>query len=123
LRIHDVGAGAVVAFVSLIAMVFPTQKTNLCNLVVAAWLVGVAFALSRPLSSPTAQSEALSGLLLLMFAIIPTDTMEVPLAWKRFFDRNPDAVDAERAQVARRPGQGRRILAGTPPWQASSSRS
>jgi hypothetical protein len=80
-------ANAVVSAALLIAASLLTfwRRTRLAHLgtaVVALWLICHGyFAAARP-GPPAAQNEIVVGLVLLLFAILPSETNEVPLPWR-----------------------------------------
>ena len=58
---------------------------NLMNVIVGCTLIGFVFTSSEDTSLPPYQNYMVVGLLLLMFAIIPTHSSQPPSEWLKFF--------------------------------------
>jgi hypothetical protein len=79
----DVAAAAGIAFLALASFTERGRRLHLLELPIAACLVGFGFlAAAEPL--PNLQSDILTGLVLAMFAIIPSPANEPPRAWRSF---------------------------------------
>lgn len=79
--INDAISGGLVIACSLLAFWPPMRRANLGTLVVAAWLVTYGyFSAARP-GPPAAQNDIVVGLLLAVFAILPTRANEPPDGW------------------------------------------
>jgi len=83
----DLGAGFATIVLALASYWDPLRRAHLAILAVAFWLVGFGrFAESPPLS-PALQNDILVGLLLMLFAIIPTEASEPPRAWQQWYEK------------------------------------
>jgi hypothetical protein len=68
--------------VSLFSFWHRAIRLHLLNLPVALWLVGFGYFGSGATPPPAAQNELIVGIVLLMFAIIPTQAMLPPHGWR-----------------------------------------
>jgi hypothetical protein len=81
--VNDAVSGAVVVLLSLLAFWRPLRRANLATLAMGLWLASYGyFSAPRP-GPPGAQNDLVIGLLLLLFAIIPTDANRPPDTWAR----------------------------------------
>ncbi len=64
-----------------------TRRAHLLILAIAVWLIVTGYVAGHP-APPSAQNRIVVGLLLAMFAIIPTRVNEIPDAWKKFYRRS-----------------------------------
>lgn len=85
LWIHDLACAALVVTAALLAHWHPLRRVHLALLPVAAWLVAFGWwrtyeAGIHPL--PAYQNWILVGLMLGMFAIIPSEASDPPEAWR-----------------------------------------
>ena len=76
------------AIVALSALSFwrPLQKVHLAEILIAGWLIGVAYVTATHPASALVQSDILVGLFLLNFAIIPSEANRPPVSWRTFRD-------------------------------------
>jgi SPW repeat len=75
-------SGALVVLFSLSCFWRPLRRAHLGSLAVALWLAGHGyFSAVRP-GPPAAQNELMTGLLLLLFVILPSETNEPPEPWR-----------------------------------------
>lgn len=102
LRVHDAAVAVVMLLVTSAAVVAPERRLNLYNVLVGFWLAAFALLWSRFEHPKAAQSELLVGLSLVMFAIIPSRAMGIPVKWRDFYLRHPQTVSEERRAVAAR---------------------
>lgn len=79
--INDFSAGSVVILFGLISYWKPTRHAHLLTIIAGGWLIGFAFSQAERLAAPALQSDAIVGLLLLMFAIIPNHASRPPVSW------------------------------------------
>lgn len=67
------------------ASYFPRmERAHLGEIPVAAWLIAVAFLQADPPPAPSYQNFVCVGLLMLLFAIIPSRASQPPRAWREF---------------------------------------
>lgn len=67
----------------------PLEKIHLLNIPVALWLIGLAFVQESAPPPPPYQNYILVGVLLLVFAIIPSRASDPPQGWSTYVkDRN-----------------------------------
>jgi hypothetical protein len=83
-RLNALAAAALIALFALFSFRASLEKAHLLSLAVAAWLVGVAFFQPNPPPPAPFQNFVVTGLLLLLFAILPTRASEPPRAWREF---------------------------------------
>lgn len=84
-------AGALIAVVSLVSFWPKAEKLHLLNLASGAWLIAVAFAWKDQPPPPAVQNYTVLGLLLMMFAVIPSRSQLPPRPWREFYERRmPD---------------------------------
>lgn len=88
LALHDYAAGALV--IALAAASF-TRRFAWAHLGAAAaglWLAGFGWAAARGGATPVTEHHVATGVLLLMFAIIPNRASKPPAAWRRRWGEN-----------------------------------
>jgi hypothetical protein len=81
--VNDIVCGALAVILSLLCFWAPTRRAHLATLALGVWLAMFGyFSAERP-GPPAAQNDLVIGLLLLIFAIIPTEASEPPIPWRR----------------------------------------
>jgi hypothetical protein len=109
LWVTDLSCALGVAIFSILSFRPELSKLHLLNLAAACWLLGVgAFAAPSP-PPPALQNEVMIGLLLLMFAIVPSHASDPPRSWLEFYDN--DEVSADTSMRSSQPVSAR---GGTP---------
>ncbi len=81
--INDFLCGFAVATFALCSFWRPLRHAHLVTAAVALWLIIFGFLTSSP-APPASQNHILTGLVLLMFAIIPNEASLPPLSWRTF---------------------------------------
>jgi len=82
----DLSCASIIAVLSLASFNKRIEKIHLLNIAVGLWLIAVgAFRAESP-PPPAMQNQIVVGLLLLMFAVIPSRSDEPPRAWQRFYE-------------------------------------
>jgi hypothetical protein len=76
-----------ILFFSLLSYSPQRENAHLLNLVVAAGLIGTGFLGYRSPPPPAVQNFVTVGLLLLMFAIVPSRASQPPRSWQEFHAR------------------------------------
>jgi peptidoglycan/LPS O-acetylase OafA/YrhL len=84
--LHDFGCAAAIAGFGLLSFWARFEKAHLCTLAVAAWLVGIGFAQPNPPPPLVYQNYVVVGVLLMMFAIVPSHASEPPRRWREFYE-------------------------------------
>lgn len=84
---NDLTCAAVIAVLSLSSFKRRIEKIHLLNIAVGLWLVGVGALRAESPPPPAMQNHVVVGLLLLMFAVIPSRSDQPPRAWREFYDR------------------------------------
>ncbi|HEX5051304.1 MAG TPA: hypothetical protein VFZ65_06000 [Planctomycetota bacterium] len=80
----DAAVGAAAAVGAVLSLRRPARRTHFVTLAAATGLVLVAIlAGSGGAAEPARQSRLLTGLVLMMLAIVPTDAASPPPAWRR----------------------------------------
>lgn len=85
LWIHDFGCGALLVVIPLLAHWRPLHRAYLALLPVAAWLIGLGWWQtwgSGIHPDPAYQNWIMVGLLLAMFAVVPSDASRPPTTWQ-----------------------------------------
>lgn len=100
LWINDLGCAALAIGLALVSFFRPLRYAHLGSAAVAMWLVGFGYFGAGSPPSPAAQNDILTGLLLLMFAIVPNEASQPPTPWKRVRER-AIAGDADTASIQR----------------------
>lgn len=81
------GAAVLVLMFSLLSFWPPARRAYLGSLAVGVGLAAFGyFAGGRP-NPPALQSFLITGLLLIMLGVIPSDTARPPPAWQRFYEK------------------------------------
>lgn len=104
LTASDFAAAGAVAVLALASYADRLRRAHLGILAVSAWLVGFGyFGFAHP-APPGAQNEILTGLTLVLLAIIPMDAERPPRAWREFLERSAlrPAPRAPSAETSRR---------------------
>ena len=82
-RLSAVASGGIIILASLLAFWHRAPWARFVTLAAACWLMAHGyFAAPRP-GPPAAQNELTVGLLLLLFAILPNETNQPPIPWRR----------------------------------------
>lgn len=81
----DLAAAALIAVFALASFWPPTRHAHLAIIAVSGALIAAGMMSPYP-PSPTDQNHILVGLLLLLFAIVPTEATLPPRTWQEFTD-------------------------------------
>jgi len=79
---NDLACAAVIVVLALASYARRWRRVHLGQLVVAAWLIGFGWVSAHETATPASQNHILVGLLLAMFAIVPSRASEPPLPWR-----------------------------------------
>ncbi len=82
----DFGCSAAIAFFAFTSFYDPLTKMHLFNLVPAFFLIVLGFCATESFLQYAIQNYIILGILLLMFAIIPTDASQQPKPWRDFYN-------------------------------------
>lgn len=77
----DLGCGLLTILLALFSFAPRCQRAHLGILGVAAWLIGFGYLGAEWPTPPALQNDMFLGLLLLMFAIVPTKASVPPEGW------------------------------------------
>ena len=80
----DYGAATIVGALALLSFHRPLHRAHLGTLPVAALLVGLAFLAPEDPPPPAYQNYMGVGMLLLMFAIVPSECEQPPRRWREY---------------------------------------
>ena len=80
----DIACGIAVVALAALSLSKRFNRAHLIILPIAAWLIIWGYISGYP-APPHAQSQIIVGILLGMFAIIPTRSGEIPDSWQRFY--------------------------------------
>jgi len=101
--IHDLATGAAIVVIALACHWRPLERAHLALLAVAAWLIGLGWWRSWQSEGihpdATFQNWLLLGLLLGMFALVPSESSRPPRPWRR--DAAPPGGHAVRSRLGR----------------------
>jgi hypothetical protein len=78
----DEMAVAVVLIGALASFRHPTRHAHLLSVVVAIWLILFGWIRGDYPADPASQNRVLTGIVLLMFAILPNHATQPPYAWR-----------------------------------------
>jgi hypothetical protein len=79
--VTDLAAGSAVILFAALSWWRPTRHAHVLTAFVGATLIALAYRYYGD-APPAAQNEALAGLLLMMFAIVPNHASDAPDAWR-----------------------------------------
>jgi hypothetical protein len=82
---------ALIALFALLSFRSAWNKMHLLSLGVALWLIGVAFLQPNPPPPAAYQNFVVTGLTLLLFAVVPSRASELSQAWREFYRGNDAA--------------------------------
>jgi len=85
---NDLVCSILIAFFSLICYYRPLRKMHLCNLLIAFWLIALGYIFRGDPLDVALQNYVTFGLLLLMVAIVPTDSEKPPMSWRDFYEKD-----------------------------------
>jgi len=87
--VNDFGCAVLIAGAALLSHASRFRRAHLVSLAVAAWLVGLGWNLawSTENPSPIAENWVGVGLVLLIFAIVPSEALQPPMGWRRTSER------------------------------------
>lgn len=80
----DYACALAIILISSLGLSPRIEKVHLLNLVVSAYLIGVGFTVAAP-PPPAYQNYVVVGVVLLVFAVIPTPTTLPPWSWQKFY--------------------------------------
>lgn len=83
----DLGAGLAAIVFGLFSYWPRTRQAHLLMLIVAAWLIAFAYWQTDGNAAPAQQNEAILGLLMLMFPLIPNHAAYPPRSWEEHRQR------------------------------------
>lgn len=73
-----------VALFSLLSFWRPLRKIHLLTLAIALWLWGLGYSTFPGQTSPPLENSVVTGLLLLMLAIVPSHASQLSPSWQTF---------------------------------------
>jgi hypothetical protein len=85
LWLNDMFCGAAVVAMALLSWWPPCRRAHLAIIGVGLWLVGFGYLSSPPPAPPASQNDMLLGVLLLMFAILPSEASLPPRSWRQYW--------------------------------------
>jgi hypothetical protein len=89
LRWQDHGTALALLLLALLSFVPALRRAHLGSVLVALWLIGLGYAGSAGVPpAPASQNHIAVGLVLSLFAIIPSEATRPPVAWRRHLERH-----------------------------------
>ena len=82
---HDLAVGGYVVLFALASFRVRLERAHLLSLLAAAWLIVFGWLRFEEDPRAIAQNHMLLGLTLLMTAVLPTDALRPPRAWRRYW--------------------------------------
>lgn len=80
--VNDLICGSLAGLFALLSFWRPTRRAHLATLALGAWLALFGyFSADRP-GPPAAQNDLVIGLLLIVFAVVPTEASRPPIPWR-----------------------------------------
>lgn len=86
---NDFACATLMAGFALLSFVESWRWAHLLQIAVGFWLIGYGFTLGNFPVPPALQNDITVGILLLMFAIVPTEATQPPRAWRDWNARHP----------------------------------
>jgi hypothetical protein len=80
--VADLSAGILTILLALASLLTPLRKAHLAIFVIAIALIGFGY-ISSPIT-PALQNDLLTGLLLMMFAVVPGEASLPPRTWREY---------------------------------------
>lgn len=84
----DLGGAAAICFLSAISFIRSTKRAHLLLIPIGGWLIASGYLFGGHPVEPALQNHVIAGLLLLMFAVIPSESSRPPKGWR---EREPQA--------------------------------
>jgi hypothetical protein len=81
---NDLVCGLAIISLAVVSFWQPLRRAHLGQLLVAGWMIGVGFFAAPPPTPVALQNEILVGMVLAMFAIIPSEANQPPRSWREF---------------------------------------
>jgi hypothetical protein len=88
LHINDLVCGLAIVLLSALSFWPKFGRVHLAEIPIGLWILGFAYFGSSHPAPAVVQSEILSALFLLNFAIIPSQANRPPLSWRGFVTRS-----------------------------------
>ncbi len=85
LWVSDFASGGAIIVFAALSFWQPARFAHVLNLAVAFWLIAWGYFSGGYPSAPGYQNEILVGLVLIFFAIIPTNATQPPKAWRDYY--------------------------------------
>jgi hypothetical protein len=79
---NAVACGATIMLCSMLSFWRPLRRAHLGTLLVALWVAGHGYFFAERPGPPAAQNELMTGLLILIFAILPSENNAPPEPWR-----------------------------------------
>lgn len=79
--------GTLICTCSLLSFWKKARRAYLGNIAVALWLAGFGYVAGGFPSAPVYQNALITGLVLLLFAIIPSEANDPPRSWRDHYEK------------------------------------
>ena len=87
LRVNSLACAALIALAAMLSFRTTWGKAHLASLALALWLIAVAFRQPDPPPAAAYQNYVITGLTLLLFAVLPSRAGEPPSGWREHFQK------------------------------------
>ena len=101
LWMNDMVCGSIVVLLALLSFWHRLRHAHIAILAVALWLIGFAHLYGGYPAAPGYQNNVITGLILLLLAIIPNQAKQPPLAWRHYYQQQADALTSTPDEVRR----------------------
>ena len=83
----DLITSSLIAFFSLVSFYKPLRKMHLFNVLVSFYLILLGYIFKEGAYPEPLQNYVVLGLLLVMIAIVPSETNKPPVPWREFYGK------------------------------------
>lgn len=84
-RLNALICAGLIALFALLSFRPAWEKAHLLSLAIALWLIGIAFLQPNPPPPAAYQNFVVTGLTLLLFAVLPSQCADPPREWREFW--------------------------------------
>lgn len=96
LWINDLLSAAAVVVFAVVSYWSPLRFAHLANFLVGLWLLAFGWWGSSPPAAPALQNDIVVGILLMMFAILPSEARLPPRPWRKFLSDTKESAPQQK---------------------------